>query len=405
MFAKFTREMKETHTILIPTMIEPHFTFMAQVIRAEGYKCEVLSPELENIGEEGLKYVHNDMCYPALLVIGQFIKAIKSGAYDTDKVALLITQTGGGCRASNYITLLRKALENSGLEHIPVISLNFGSLDENAFSLSKKSLIRLFYAIYYGDLIMTLYNQCISYERTSGATQDAYDECVRYVCERVGKWSFYRLSHNVKFALSKFGAISRDSQPKVRVGIVGEIYLKYSPLGNGFLSQYLVSKGAEVVNTGLLDFILMCIYDEVFDTKIYGIKSKTAKWARLIALAVQNRQERIISLIRRHGKFRAPTPFGEVIGMADGIISHGVKMGEGWLLTAEMAEFARTGVKNILCVQPFGCLPNHIIARGMIRKVKEKYQDVNIISIDYDISASRVNQENRINLMLQTARA
>ncbi|WP_297918844.1 2-hydroxyacyl-CoA dehydratase [uncultured Campylobacter sp.] len=402
MFAKFTKDMKETHTILIPTMIDPHFRFMQGVLRDEGYKSVLLKEDRANIVEEGLRSVHNDMCYPALLVIGQFIDALKSGEYDTHKVALLISQTGGGCRASNYINLLRKALEDSGFSYIPVISLNFGSLDENEFALGKKSLIKLMAAIFYGDLMMSLYNQCKPYEMTPGATNEIYERVAAQIASMTNEWAFFRLKKNFRYILENFAALQRSGEQKIRVGIVGEIYLKYSPIGNNGLNAYLIRENAEPVNTGLMDFVLTCIYDAVYDKQLYG-KGGAAYYGSLaVAKVVEFFQRMMIKQIKRFG-FRAPSPFSEVRAAADGYIGHGVKMGEGWLLTAEMVEFMRHGIQNVVCAQPFGCLPNHIIARGMIRKIKQNYPQANIAAIDYDPGASAVNQENRIKLMLANA--
>ena len=402
MFAKFTKDMKQTHTILIPTMIDPHFRFMQGVLAADGYKSILLSENRQNIVEEGLKSVHNDMCYPALLVIGQFIDALKSGEFDTHKVALLISQTGGGCRASNYINLLRKALEDSGFEYVPVISLNFSSLDENEFVLSKKALLRLFGAIFYGDLLMCLYNQCKPYEKKPDFTDEIFEICVSKICDQVGKKSFFRLRKNFKFILSNFAKIERKDEKKVKVGIVGEIYLKYSPIGNNGLNSYLIKENAEPVNTGLMDFVLTCIYDAVYDKELYGNGGVAYYASFAVAKIIEFIQARLISLIKSYG-FCAPTPFKAVRKAADGYISHGVKMGEGWLLTAEMVEFVSHGIENVVCAQPFGCLPNHIIARGMVRKIKENFPNANIAAIDYDPGASAVNQENRIKLMLANA--
>ena len=402
MFAKFTKDMKATHTILIPTMIDPHFRFMQGVLRDEGYKSVLLKEDRANIVEEGLRSVHNDMCYPALLVIGQFIDALKSGEYDTHKVALLISQTGGGCRASNYINLLRKALEDSGFSYVPVISLNFGSLDENEFSLGKKSLLKLFAAIFYGDLMMGLYNQCKPYEKIKNQTNEIYELCAERIKNLTDQRSFFNLKKNFKFILSQFAKIERDDKPRVKVGIVGEIYLKYSPIGNNGLNAYLIRENAEPVNTGLMDFVLTCIYDAVYDKQLYG-KGGAAYYGSLaVAKVVEFFQRMMIKQMKRFG-FRAPSPFSEVRAAADGYIGHGVKMGEGWLLTAEMVEFMRHGIQNVVCAQPFGCLPNHIIARGMIRKIKQNYPQANIAAIDYDPGASAVNQENRIKLMLANA--
>nr|WP_314166274.1 2-hydroxyacyl-CoA dehydratase [uncultured Campylobacter sp.] len=402
MFAKFTKDMKQTHTILIPTMIDPHFRFMQGVLRDEGYKSVLLKEDRANIVEEGLRSVHNDMCYPALLVIGQFIDALKSGEYDTHKVALLISQTGGGCRASNYINLLRKALEDSGFSYIPVISLNFGSLDENEFALGKKSLIKLMAAIFYGDLMMSLYNQCKPYEMTPGATNEIYERVAARIASMTNEWAFFRLKKNFRYILENFAALQRSGEQKIRVGIVGEIYLKYSPIGNNGLNAYLIRENAEPVNTGLMDFVLTCIYDAVYDKQLYG-KGGAAYYGSLaVAKILEFFQGWLIAETKRYG-FAAATPFGEVRAAAEGYISHGVKMGEGWLLTAEMVEFMKRGIENVVCAQPFGCLPNHIIARGMIRKIKQNYPQANIAAIDYDPGASAVNQENRIKLMLANA--
>ncbi|MDA3055056.1 MULTISPECIES: 2-hydroxyacyl-CoA dehydratase [unclassified Campylobacter] len=402
MFAKFTKDMKSTHTILIPTMIDPHFRFMKSVLADEGYKSVLLRDNRANIVEEGLRNVHNDMCYPALLVIGQFIDALKSGEFDTHKVALLISQTGGGCRASNYINLLRKALNESGFGYVPVISLNFGSLDENGFALSKMALIKLFVAIFYGDLMMNLYNQCKPYEKIPNQTNEIYEKMVEFIANLTNQKSFFKLNKNFSHILQNFAKIERSSEPKIRVGIVGEIYLKYSPIGNNGLNAYLIKENAEPVNTGLMDFVLTCIYDAVYDKKLYG-KGGAAYWGSLgVAKILEFCQKKLIRAMKRHG-FRPPTPFKEVRAAAEGYISHGVKMGEGWLLTAEMVEFMKQGVQNVVCAQPFGCLPNHIIARGMIRKIKQNYPDANIAAIDYDPGASAVNQENRIKLMLSNA--
>ncbi|MCI6988840.1 MAG: 2-hydroxyacyl-CoA dehydratase [Campylobacter sp.] len=405
MSAKFTKEMKETHTILIPTMIEPHFSILLKVIQNEGYNAVLLENDRENIIEEGLKAVHNDMCYPALLVIGQFMNSLKSGKFDTHKVALLISQTGGGCRASNYINLLRKALEYADMSYIPVVSLNFSSLDDNAFVLSKKALFKSFAAVYYGDMIMCLYNQCKPYEKIPNQTDEAYQKCVEFITSKVPNSEIFRLKKNYKFILNEFKKIELKGEKKVKVGIVGEIYLKYSPLANNNLNHYLIKEGAEPVNTGLMDFALTSVYDAIYDKEIYGrVKSKTRYYASiLIAKILEKLQNDMIKLISSYG-FRAPTPFKEVRKAADGYISHGVKMGEGWLLTAEMVEFMQQNITSVVCAQPFGCLPNHIIARGMVRKIKDNFPHANIATIDYDPGASSVNQENRIKLMLANAK-
>lgn len=404
MFAKFEPQMKETHTILIPSMIEPHFELMAEILRGEGYKAEVLGGKKEDISKHGQLAVHNDMCYPAILVIGQFLNALKSGEYDSKKVVLIMTQTGGGCRASNYIFLLRKALNDSGFGYVPVISLNFNKLDENAFYLSKKVLIKLILAVFYADLFMTLFNQCISYEVKKGETKRVSFECLNVLLPKLNSKEIYKFRKNIKFILSSFQKIELNrSQKKVRVGIVGEIYMKYSSLGNNNLNEYLISEGAEVLNTGLMDFFLTSIYHNIYDKEIYGFLSAKYYKSRVFAFVLESMQKVLIRLTKKAG-FEPATPYSKVRKAAKGYISHGVKMGEGWLLTAEMVEFIQKGVDNIICAQPFGCLPNHVIARGMIRKIKEKHESANICCVDYDFSESSVNQENRIKLMLSNAK-
>lgn len=402
----FTPEMKKTHTILAPQMLPIHFDLIAKVLRQDGYNIEVLSTTHKNVVEEGLKSVHNDTCYPALLVIGQFIDALKSGKYDVDKTALLITQTGGGCRASNYIFLLRKALEKNGFDQVPVISLNFSGLEGNpGFKLSVKVLARVVYALLYGDFLMCLCNQCEPYETQPGATRALVARWTEMLLEQMEGPGFVRLARNYRAILADFAALPMDrSEQKIKVGIVGEIYVKYAPLGNNDLERYLVSEGAEVVNSGLLDFCLYCVYNQLFDKELYGGSRKKHLLYTAVAKFLVAKQRQMIREIKAQGVFTPPSDFEQVVSMSEGYIDHGVKMGEGWLLTAEMLELIHSGVNNIVSAQPFGCLPNHIVAKGMVRKIKDNYPMANIVAVDYDPGASRINQENRIKLMLSNAR-
>lgn len=397
--------MKQKDIILIPRMLDIHFDLIAGVLEKEGYEVEILQNEGEGVIEEGLKNVHNDMCYPALLVIGQFIDALKSGKYDVNRVALLLTQTGGGCRASNYIYLLRKALENSGFPQVRVWSLNFAGLDKkNEFSLSPISYLRMFYSILYSDLLLLIQQQSIAYEEKKGETKKTLERWKGTLLSQMGTWRFYQFQKNCKRILQDFTAIPKKvAEKKIQIGIVGEIYMKYSPLGNKNLTEYLEKEGAEVVNTGLLDFLLFNLYDTIFDKKLYGKGGMKYYLAKGIVSYVEKKQKQMIHCIEKNGYFRVPTPFAHLIELSKGYIGHGVKMGEGWLLTAEMLEFIQMGVHNIICAQPFGCLPNHIIARGMARKIKDRHLEANIVSIDYDPGASSINQENRIRLMLANA--
>ena len=405
-YVVFTEEMKKTHTILVPNMLPMHFKMISKVMGRSGYRMELLETSGPQIAETGLKYVHNDTCYPAILVIGQFIDALQSGKYDPDRVALILFQTGGGCRASNYIHLLRKALEKAGMGHVPVISLSLAGLEKHpGFRLSLNVIMKMMYGVLYGDLLMTLVNQCKPYELEKGTAQALAERWTGRLAEEMGDRAGYRyVKANYRRILDDFARIPMEKSDKVRVGIVGEIFVKYSPLGNNNLEQFLVDEGAEAVVPGLLDFCLYCVYNNLLDRKLYGMQKQVQLAYRIAYRYLVNKERDMIEAIRAHGRFEPPTLFTHTIGLVQGTISMGVKMGEGWLLTAEMLELADKGVGNIVCTQPFGCLPNHICGKGMMKPIKERNPDVNIVAIDYDAGATRVNQENRLKLMLANAR-
>lgn len=405
----FTLEMKKDYTILVPNMLPVQLELICRIMKNYGYHMELLNTEGANIVEQGLKNVHNDTCYPALLVIGQLMDAIQSGKYDIHKIALIMPQTGGGCRASNYIHLLRKALERNGYGHIPVISLNFSGLEDNpGFQLSKQMLLQVAYGLLIGDLIMMIANQCRPYEIKAGSTEKVIQICIDMVVTRFQGNRMIHYSEVKKlyaFVINAFGKIKLDkAQKKKKVGIVGEIYVKFSPLGNNNLEQFLLSEGVEPVLPGLMDFCLYCIYNSIIDTKLYGRAPKKAIMYQFAYQLVLSKQKDIITLMKQDGRFRPPMAFDTVRKMSEEIISPGVKMGEGWLLPAEMIELISEGVENIVCAQPFGCLPNHIAGKGMMRKIREYYPNANIVAVDYDPGASKINQENRIKLMLSSAK-
>jgi predicted nucleotide-binding protein (sugar kinase/HSP70/actin superfamily) len=406
-YAVFTKEMKKTHTILAPNMLPMHLKLITRVVAQAGYKVELLETTGPQIVETGLKYVHNDACYPAILVIGQFIDALQSGKYDPDKVALVYFQTGGGCRASNYIFLLRKALERAGMPQVPVISISMAGLEHHpGFQLTLPLIERMFYGMLYGDLLMSLVNQTKPYEVTKGSAQGLANRWTDQLAQEMGEKnvSYGKVKANYKKILDDFKALPIQKTDKVKVGIVGEIYVKFSPLGNNNLEQFLVDEGAEVVIPGLLDFFLYCVYNNILDYKLYGLQ-KSAQMAYQVAYKyLLGKEKDMIDIIKAHGVFTPPTLFTHTIELLQGTISMGVKMGEGWLLTAEMLELVDKGVRNIVCTQPFGCLPNHICGKGMMKPIKERCPDSNIVAIDYDASATRVNQENRIKLMLANAK-
>ncbi len=396
----FTEEMKKTHTILVPDMLPIHFELIVSVFRLYGYKMEVLKNTGRAVVDEGLKNVHNDTCYPALLVIGQFLDALNSGKYNPDTTALMLSQTGGGCRASNYISLLRKALMGK-YPQVPVLSLNFSGLEKDAsMKITIPIALKLIYAVLYGDILMLLFNQCKPYEAVKGATDKVLKLWEKRLAHSFEKNSFLSTKKTYVAILDDFAKIERKKIQKPKVGIVGEIYVKYSPLANNDLEKFLIKEGCEPVVPGLMDFVLYCAVCNFNDGKLYGFKSKGTIFNKIGYKVLYNRQKQMMNIIKKHGVFQAPHDFEELRHEADKYISQGVTMGEGWLITAEMAALAQTGTENIICTQPFGCLPNHIVAKGMSRVIKEAFPDANIVAIDYDPGATRVNQENRIKLML-----
>lgn len=407
-YVSFTKEMKQNYTILVPTMLPMHFKMIMQILENYGYKLDLLETSGKEIAECGLKYVHNDTCYPAILVIGQFINALQSGKYDPHKVALMLFQTGGGCRASNYISLLRKALKKAGYEYVPVISFNLVGLEKHpGFKLTLPILHRMLYGVTFGDLLMLLKNQCKPYELIAGESERLADEWTKRLTDEMqqkGRLSYKTIKENYSKIIDDFAAIQKNKVQKVKVGVVGEIFVKYSPLGNNNLEDFLVSEGAEVTVPGLLDFCLYCVYNNILDYKLYGRNRITHFFAKFAYRFLTKKQQDVIDIIKEEGSFNPPTPFDHTRTLTQGYINTGAKMGEGWLLTAEMLELAESGVKNIVCTQPFGCLPNHICGKGMMKPIKEKNQGVNIVAIDYDASATAINQENRIKLMLANAK-
>ena len=405
----FTKEMKKEYTILMPQMLPIHFGMFQKMLQLEGYNVVQLNNEGQAVVDEGLKYVHNDTCYPALLVIGQFLDAIRHGGYDPHKVALFITQTGGGCRASNYIHLLRKALKKAGMGYIPVISVSFGLERNPGFKLTVSLIRKLIYAMMSGDLIMNVANQVRPYEVNPGETDSKVEEWKDRLINRFqqGKGMSRKQMRTVfREICDDFKAIPVEHfGSKVKVGVVGEIYVKFSSLGNNQLERFLLSEGAEPVVPGLTDFIIFKIFNREVDVNIYGGPLLKKKVCQVFKGYVEACQQDMIDALKESRYFAAPGPFSRLHELVQGYLGEGCKMGEGWLLTAEMLELIHSGTPNIVCAQPFGCLPNHIVGKGMIRRLKDDYPDSNIVAIDYDPSATKINQENRIKLMLANGKA
>ncbi len=401
---QFPYEKRAEYTILVPDMLPWHFELLIHLIAKRGYHVEMLQNHGRQVIDEGLKHVHNDTCFPALCIIGQYLDALKSGKYDPDKTAVLITQSGGGCRASNYVSLIRKALK-AEFPQVPVLSMNLSGLEKgNGLKYDPMFLLELACGIFYGDLIMTCYNQTLPYEVRAGESAAARDACMAALKGASDKGTFRRLKKNAKLVLDTFAAVPVRKKDKIKVGIVGEIYVKYSPLGNSDLEKFLLSEGCEPVVPALMDFMMYCVVNNINDAKFYGRRRMVGLLCRIVYRYLLKRQRKIISLMKNQGVYEPLHDFEHLRKCADKVLNQGVKMGEGWLIPAEMAVLCETGTKNIVCTQPFGCLPNHIAGKGAVRTVKKLYPDANIVPVDYDPSATRVNQENRIKLMLAQAR-
>lgn len=400
----FTKQMRKEYTILFPMMMETHFRILQPCFNSCGYHAELLKTTGPEIAQTGLKYIHNDTCYPAILSLGQMIYALQSGKYDTHKVALMISQTGGGCRASNYIHLLRKGLVKAGFDYVPVVSINMSGLEHNpGFHVDLKIIRRLAAGVIYGDSLMYLNNQTQPYEINKGETEKLLFSWTKKIVDIInsGKGiSTKDISKNLNLISSDFSKIPCDrSIKKVKVGVVGEIYVKYAALGNNGLEEFLRSEDCEVYLGGLLSFVLFKIDNRLEDIKLYG----GSIFKKIVCTKLMNYclklENILIDSIKKYPQYSTPTPYYELKSLVNGVIGYGDKMGEGWLLTAEMMELAHNGYKNIVCAQPFGCLPNHIAGKGMIRRVVE-LTGANIVAVDYDAGAPKVNQENRIKLML-----
>ncbi len=403
-YPKWQDSMKSTHTILIPDMLPYHFALFEVALAREGYKIETLHNTSRTVIDEGLKHVHNDTCYPCLCVVGQYIDALKSGKYDLNKTALLITQTGGGCRASNYLSLARKAI-HSEFPNVPLISLNFSGLEkDSSLPLSLHLILELAYCVLYGDVIMWCFNQVKPYEIDEGSTEKARDNAVKYVSELICGNKYKNYKKTAQHIIAEFASVPRSKDKKIKVGIVGEIYVKYSVLGNNHLEKMLLSEGCEPVVPPLLDFVLYTVLGAVNDARMYGTHKLRGAIYKAVYKKLHKMQLDIREIFEREGSFEPPHDMAHLRKCADEVINQGVKMGEGWLIPAEMAAFCESGVPNIVCAQPFGCLPNHIVGKGTIRTLKNLHPNINIVPIDYDPSASSVNQENRIKLMLASAR-
>ena len=385
-YPKFTPEMKKTHTILIPNMAVTQFRLMEYALRCEGYKCELLGNCGSAVAQLGLKYVHNDTCYPALLVIGQFLDALNSGKYDLEHTALLITQTGGGCRASNYIHLLRKALVKAGYPQIPVASLNFSGLEKDSgFQMTLPLARKCIACIFYGDMLCALRNQVAPYENEKGAADRMVDRWIARLGRALlaGKgFTSREMKHTFPLIAKEFATIP-VTRAQGQGGCCGRDLRQVQPAGQQRLAEVSGSQDCEVNFPGLMGFVQYCAFNMGEDHVLYGgklaVKVGTDQFLNWL-----DSVERVMLKAETDAGFYAPGPFKELVKKPKGVISLGAKMGEGWLLTAEMIELVQGGYGNIVCAQPFGCLPNHIVGKGMVNKIRALYPSANITPIDYD---------------------
>lgn len=404
--AVFTKEMRDTYTILCPQMSPIHFDLLEPAVRTFGYKLEVLQNDDKTAVDTGLKYVNNDACYPSLIVIGQIMDALLSGKYDLDRTAVIMSQTGGGCRASNYIGFIRRAFEKAGIAQVPVVSLNANGMETNpGFKLTPRLLTKALQAVVYGDIFMRVVYATRPYEKVPGSANALHEKwkkiCIKSLSTKdPGMMEFTK---NVRGIIRDFDNLERLDIKKPKVGIVGEILVKFSPLANNHIVELLESEGAEAVMPDLMDFLLYCFYNSNFKAENLGTKRSSAYLCNMgISLLEYFRKTARIEL-EKSKHFIPPSRIKQLAVMASDFVSVGNQTGEGWFLTGEMLELIHSGTNNIVCVQPFGCLPNHIVGKGVIKELRHEYPLANIIAVDYDPGASEVNQLNRIKLMLATA--
>ena len=402
----FTEEMRKEYTILCPPMSPMHFDMIEAGFAACGYKVVIMGNDNKRAIDMGLKYVNNDACYPSLIVVGQIMDELLSGKHDLNKTAVIMTQTGGGCRATNYVGFIRRALKKAGMEQIPVISLNLGGIETNpGFDINLKMISRLAYGAIFGDIFMRCVYRMRPYEVEKGSVEAVHqkwlEKCREFLSAK--HLSFSKFQKMCRLIIEDFDAIPIVDIKKPRVGIVGEILVKYMPVANNQLVDLLESEGAEAVVPDLADFLLYCFYNQIYKAENLGGKKKSAHLAKIGISFVEFLRSGAVKAFKKSKHFTPPCSIYETAKNAEPIVSIGNQTGEGWFLTGEMVELIHMGVPNIVCCQPFACLPNHIVGKGVIKELRRQYPESNVVAIDYDPGASEVNQLNRIKLMLGSA--
>ncbi len=400
----FTKKMKKTHTIICPQMSPIHFDLLEVAFRASGYNLVVMSAIDKESVETGLRYVNNDACYPAIIVVGQVLNALLSGNYDPDHTAVMISQTGGGCRATNYIGFIRKALHKAGFSNIPVVSLNAGGLEKNpGFKFTPDLMNKAIQALVYGDLFMRCLYRVRPYEKVLGSTNALYKKWNAICRKSIKNGNRFTFNKNISSIVKDFDHLEILDIKKPRVGVVGEILVKFHPTANNDIVNLLENEGAEAVVPDLMDFLFYCLYNTTYREKYFGGKRSTKVYADFAIKVLDIYRKNMIKALAASNRFAPPKHIKELGELAEPIVSLGNQTGEGWFLTAEMVELIESGASNIICMQPFACLPNHVTGKGIVKELKRKYPLANVVAVDYDPGASEVNQLNRIKLMLSQA--
>ena len=400
----FTKEMREKHTILCPQMSPIHFQFLQEGFNVSGYNLEVLPSVDKKAVDEGLKYVNNDACYPSIMVVGQLIEALKSGKYDLNNTSVIMSQTGGGCRATNYIGFLRKALKEAGFSNIPVISANLIGMEKNpGFKISMGLINKLLIAVLYGDLFMRVLYKVRPYEKIPGSANILYKKWIEKCKENVRDGSHKKFKENIYAIVEDFDNLEIKNISKPRIGIVGEILVKFHPTANNNIVDVIEREGAEAIVPDLTNFLLYCAYNANFKYKYLSGTMKSKVMQNAFIQFIEHFRRHMVNALTKSKRFSPPEDIETLAKGASPIVSIGNETGEGWFLTAEMVALIKSDVKNIICMQPFACLPNHVTGKGMIKELKRRYPGSNIAAIDFDPGASEVNQLNRIKLMLSVA--
>ena len=404
---EFTKKMKKDYTILMPQMAPLHFDLLEAAMNSEGYKVKLLRECTPNTIETGLKYVNNDACYPSILTVGQLIEALESGEYDKDKTALIMSQTGGGCRATNYIGFIRKAIKDAGYPNVPVISFNLAGLEKNSgFKLSLKLLVKLLKAVIYGDLLQNVLHKNKAYEINKGESLKTVEKWMDVCKKNVVSSSMEEFNKSLFDIVNDFEKIELDTSIiKPKVGIVGEILIKYHPFGNNFVASTLENDGAEVIIPEFMGFIKYILANGIEKNKHLKTGNLRENAYKIVLNIVDRFEKGYKEALASSSKdYFKPCDILELAKYAEEILSTGNQTGEGWLLTGEMVEFIKNGVPNIICLQPFACLPNHVVGKGVIKAIRQKYPEANISPIDYDPGTSETNQTNRIKLLMTVAK-